>query len=197
MAGGRNNKRGGNPARGKDEPAVKRRTTLVNEQESTPLEKRTIEQDEARSTPMLTTAEVLINMGNRQPVVVPQKVVSGGGGARSRKSSAQGMRTKDWFEACQNSGRLDHAGILAADVNGYVRKTLFPKLKFIMSERQMNFSKEKGSFCMLICTGMGLCVEDEDVMVSWWEAHKMTVGYILNQKRADVSSAVKLCFQRK
>lgn len=144
----------------------------------------------------MATAEVLINMGSRrvvQPTTAAVAVVE----ATSRRHARTGMNTKEWFEACQQNGRVDHAGILDADVNGYVRNKLFRKLKFVMSEQQMNYSREKGSFCLTICEGVGVCVENEAIMVSWWEAYKKSVVVIMNQKRADVTSAVKTCFQSK
>ena len=196
MPAGGSRKRGGAAGREKDAPPAKRTTQMViASRNSSPLVNTQHAAMASSVTPTLATAEVLINMSTKRVVPSTEAVVREV--QKTNNNTAQGKRTKEWFEECQKNGRFDHAGILAADVNGYVRKTLFPKLKFIMSERQMNYSKEKGSFCMTICTGMGLSVENEEVMVSWWEAHKTTVSYILNQKRADVASAVKVCFQSK
>ena len=104
--------------------------------------------------------------------------------------------SKKWIAACQKSGRMGSSEILARDLNQYVRYDLFPKLKFIMSKNQMHFIKAEGSFCSTICSAMGL-VGDDDVTVSWWEAHKDTILAILKSKCADVTAGIKRAFVRK
>ena len=65
-----------------------------------------------------------------------------------------------------------------------------------MSEKQMNYSREKGSFCLMICGAMGL-VGDDEVTVSWWEEYKDTILVVLNNKRGDVTAALKRAFLSK
>lgn len=98
--------------------------------------------------------------------------------------------------ACQKSGRLGCSEILKYDLRQYVRYQLFSKLKFIMNEKQMNYSRDKGSFCMMICSALGFG-GDDDVAVGWWEEYKDKVLVALNNKRADVTAAMKRTFLSK
>ena len=86
--------------------------------------------------------------------------------------------------------------ILAWDLNQYMCYDLFPKLTFIMSKNQMHFTRTEPNFCLTICHTMGL-VGDDDVIVSWWEAHKDTILAISNSKRTDVTAGIKRAFLRK
>lgn len=103
--------------------------------------------------------------------------------------------SKTWFEACQRNGRMDNEEMLNKDIGSYVRYELFPKLKFIMNSKQLNYSSEKSSICGLICHAMGLV--DEKTSVSWWERYKDMIADVLNAKRADVTGALKRVFLRK
>jgi hypothetical protein len=103
--------------------------------------------------------------------------------------------SKTWFEACQRNGRMDNETMLTKDISTYVRYELFPKLKFIMNSKQLNYSSEEKSICGLICTAMGLV--DEKAAVSWWERYKDMIADVLNAKRADVTGAIKRAFLRK
>ena len=104
-------------------------------------------------------------------------------------------QSKAFFEACQRNGRLDSEGILQKDIRAYVRYELFPKLKFIMNDRQLEYSPERNTICGLICEQMGL--EDPKAAVSWWERYKDMIADVLNAKRADVTGAIKRAFLRK
>lgn len=103
--------------------------------------------------------------------------------------------SKTWFEACQRNGRMDNEAMLAKDIGAYVRYELFPKLKFIMNSKQLNYSSDKTSICGLICKAMGLL--EEKAAVSWWERYKDMIADVLNAKRADVTGALKRAFLRK
>jgi hypothetical protein len=103
--------------------------------------------------------------------------------------------SKTWFEACQRNGRMDNEEMLTKDIGSYVRYELFPKLKFIMNSKQLNYSSDKSSICGLICHAMGLV--DEKTSVSWWERYKDMIADILNAKRADATGAMKRVFLRK
>jgi hypothetical protein len=59
--------------------------------------------------------------------------------------------SKTWFEACQCNGRMDNDDIMMTDITNYVWNTLFPGLKFIMADAQMEYSNDKHSLCYLIC----------------------------------------------
>jgi hypothetical protein len=68
-----------------------------------------------------------------------------------------------------------------------------------MSEKQLYYSHtEQGSFCVLICGAMGL-LSDDDVAISWWEEYKAGYhpGGPVNNKRADVTAAIKRAFLSK
>jgi hypothetical protein len=69
---------------------------------------------------------------------------------------------------------------------------LFPKSKFIMNNKQLNYSSEKDSICFKICRSMGLVEDMADV--SWWERYKDMIADVLNPKRADVSGGLKHAF---
>ena len=103
--------------------------------------------------------------------------------------------SKTWFEACQRNGRMDNEEMLTKDIGSYVRYELFPKLKFIMNSKQLNYSSDKSSICGLICHAMGLV--DEKASVSWWERYKDMIADVLNAKRADATGALKRVFLRK
>jgi hypothetical protein len=103
--------------------------------------------------------------------------------------------SKTWFEACQRNGRLDNEVMLAKDINVYVRYELFPKLKFIMNNNQLNYSTERNTICGLICADMGM--DEPKAAVSWWETYKSMIADVLNAKRADVTGALKRVFLRK
>ena len=88
--------------------------------------------------------------------------------------------------------------LLDRDIQQYVRYELFPKLKFITSDKQMNNSKAQDSICGFISAAFGMhkAVNDE-VAISWWENHKKKILFVLNQKRADVTMGVKRAFMSK
>jgi hypothetical protein len=102
---------------------------------------------------------------------------------------------KVWFEACQNSGRLTNKALLEKDISTYVRYTLFPDLKFIMSDNQLHYSTDPSTLSRIICKAMGMV--EPTVAVTWWEAYKDMIADVLNAKRADVTGALKKVFMRK
>jgi hypothetical protein len=102
---------------------------------------------------------------------------------------------KVWFDACQNSGRLTNKALLEKDNSTYVRYTLFPDLKFIMSDNQLHFSTDPSTLSRIICKAMGMV--EPTVAVTWWEAYKDMIADVLNAKRADVTGALKKVFMRK
>ena len=83
---------------------------------------------------------------------------------------------------------------MMADISNYVRNDLFPSLKFIMSDKQLQYSPDTSSLCTLICVAMGL--HDPTAAVTWWERYKNMIAYVLNSKRADVTGALKRSFMR-
>ena len=56
----------------------------------------------------------------------------------------------------------------------------------------MHFTRMECSFVQAF-VGHGL-VGDDDVTVSWWEAHKDTILKIIYSKRADVTAGIKQAF---
>jgi hypothetical protein len=105
------------------------------------------------------------------------------------------MNVKAWFEACQNSGRLNNTAMLHKDISSYVRYDLFPNLKFIMAKTQMEYSTDPTTLCAIICSAMGMA--DPSTAVTWWEHWKDMIADVLNAKRADVTGAIKKVFVRK
>lgn len=132
---------------------------------------------------------VTTNPASRLPSLVTVQQPPGGSEVNPEHES------KTWFEACQRNGRMDNQAMLAKDISTYVRYELFPKLKFIMNSKQLNYSSEQTSICGLICTAMGLV--DAKAAVSWWERYKDMIADVLNAKRADVTGALKRAFLRK
>ena len=57
--------------------------------------------------------------------------------------------------------------LLAKDVPAYVWYKLFPKLKFLMNDRQLDYLPKHTTIGGLICDQMGL--EDPKAAVAWWE----------------------------
>jgi hypothetical protein len=104
-------------------------------------------------------------------------------------------QSRTWFEACQRNGRMDNEAMLAREIGSYVRYELFPKLKFIMSKRQLEYSGERNTICGLICSDLGLV--DQQAAVPWWERYKDMIADVLNAKRADVTGSLKRAFLRK
>lgn len=106
-----------------------------------------------------------------------------------------GLNVKAWFEACQNSGRLNNTAMLHKDISSYVRYDLFPNLKFIMAKTQMEYSTDPTTLCAIICSAMGM--KEPTTAVTWWEHWKNMIVDVLNAKRADVTGAIKKVFVRK
>ena len=103
-------------------------------------------------------------------------------------------QSKTWFELCQRHGRMDNEEMMMTDISNYVRNDLFSSLKFIMSDKQLQYSPDTNSLCTLICVAMGL--HDPTAAVTWWERYKNMIAYVLNAKRADVTGALKRAFMR-
>jgi hypothetical protein len=99
---------------------------------------------------------------------------------------------KAWFEACQNSGRLNNTAMLHKDISSYVCYDLFPNLKFIMAKTQLEYSNDPTTLCAIICSAMGML--DPSTAVSWWEHWKNMIADVLNAKQADVTGAIKKMF---
>lgn len=125
----------------------------------------------------------------------PPSVVNVGSVAVSTTLSSDDHQSKLFFEACQRNGRMANEVMLSKDLSSYVRYELFPRLKFIMSNSQLNFSSEKTTICGLICADMGLL--EPKAAVEWWEKYKGMIADVLNAKRADVTGAIKRVFMRK
>jgi hypothetical protein len=104
-------------------------------------------------------------------------------------------QSKTWFEACQRRGRMDNEDIMMKDISTYVRYELFPKLKFVMNNKQLSYSLESTSLCNRICMDMGMV--DPKMAMLWWERYKDLVADVLNAKRADVTGALKRSFLSK
>ena len=129
-----------------------------------------------------------------QPLSRPPSVVAVSPAPETNMGNGD-HESKTWFEACQRNGRMDNDAMLTKDISAYVRYDLFHKLKFIMNNKQLNYSSEPTSICGQICIAMGLLEEKE--AVSWWERYKEMIADVLNAKRADVTGALKRAFLRK
>ena len=75
--------------------------------------------------------------------------------------------------------KLGGEAILASDLIVYVRNDLFPKLKFVMNNRQLMFATESNTICYQICKDMGL---REEKKTQWWEMYKTKIVQTLNSK---------------
>ena len=100
-----------------------------------------------------------------------------------------------FFEDCQRYGRIDREELLVKDITGYVRKDLFPKLKFIMNDRLLVYSMNPNSICSIICQEMGL--KDPNTQLAYWERFKGMIGNVLNMKCNDVTGSIKRAFMSK
>jgi len=84
----------------------------------------------------------------------------------------------EWYETCCQYGKRGGASLLS-DVTMYVRTELFPKLKFIMSPHQLQYSSEETSICYQICCGIGVV---DNQRSRGWEAYKSKILETLNTK---------------
>ena len=100
----------------------------------------------------------------------------------------------DWFETCRKKNRLGNDSMHDVDLITYVRNELFPKLKFVMDARQLMFSSSNNTICYQICRDMKV---KEIRSVAWWELYKNKIVQTLNNKRADVTAAMKRVFMSK
>ena len=105
-----------------------------------------------------------------------------------------GTSDADWYDQCRKKGLRGSDAMLECDLVVYVRAELFPKLKFIMDPRQLVYSTAKTSICLQICKDMGL---KDSRAAQWWELYKNKINSTLNQKRADVTSAIRRTFLSK
>lgn len=80
------------------------------------------------------------------------------------------------------------------DLVGYVRHELFPKWKFFMNRKQLEFSNQPDTVCYQICKGMHVF---DTYAVKWWEECHDKILDTLNSKRADVTAAIKKGYFRK
>jgi hypothetical protein len=133
--------------------------------------------------------------GTPQPMVDLPRYVNMESTPVASVTGEQGHESKLWFETCQRSGRMDNDEALVKDISQYVRNELFPKLKFIMSKKQLNYASNGTTLCSLICKDFGML--DDTTAVAWWERFKGMMADVLNAKRADVTGALKRVFVRK
>lgn len=103
-------------------------------------------------------------------------------------------QSSEWYESIRLKGLRSKDSMQALDLVAYVRQDLFPKLKFIMDERQLLYTDDKKTICQKIMDDMGVI---ETRRQSWWELYKNTILRRLNSKRADVTSAIKRRFVSK
>lgn len=129
------------------------------------------------------------------PTPPPSVVNAGSTVTMSTTTLGDEHQSKLFFEACQRNGRMENEVMLAKDLSSYVRYELFPRLKFIMSNAQLNFATKKNTICGLICADMGLV--EVKASAAWWESYKNMIADVLNAKRADVTGAIKRVFMRK
>ena len=95
----------------------------------------------------------------------------------------------DWFEACHKKSCLGYEYSLHdMDLLTYVHNELFPKLKFFMDAHQLMFLSMKDTMCYQICRDMKV---KEICSAAWWELYKTKIVQTLNNKRADVTMAMK------
>jgi hypothetical protein len=115
---------------------------------------------------------------------------------REQPSTTGGSDTQssEWYESIRLKGLRSKDSMQALDLVAYVRQDLFPKLKFIMDERQLLYTEDKKTICQKIMDDMGVI---ETRRQSWWELYKNTILKRLNSKRADVTSAIKRRFVSK
>jgi hypothetical protein len=156
---------------------------------TTPVESFVIQQPVTTLSPNVSSQ---FNMKTAQPTV-PNEVVVNPDEARSVTTS-ETLTSGDFYEELRKKGRMGSASMLDCDLVSYVRNDLFPKLKFVMDKRQLQFSTEKDSICFQICSDLGLTGPRAS---AWWEIYKNKLVSKLNSKRADISAAIKRVFMSK
>jgi hypothetical protein len=112
------------------------------------------------------------------------------------QQSTTGSETQssDWYDQIRRKGLTSKDSMLAMDLINYVRADLFPKLKFFMDKKQLDYSEDKRTICQQIIADMGV---KEGPAASWWECYKNKIYKTLNSKRADVTQAIKRQFLSK
>ena len=155
----------------------------------TPVESFVIQQPVTTSSQNVPTQ---FNTKTAQPTV-PNEVVVNPDEARSVTTS-ETLTSGDFYEELRKKGRMGSASMLDCDLVSYVRNDLFPKLKFVMDKRQLQFSNEKDSICFQICSDLGLTGPRAS---AWWEIYKNKLVSKLNSKRADISAGIKRAFMSK
>jgi hypothetical protein len=84
--------------------------------------------------PSTTSRRFVVGGGPPTRVLLPVVAVN----TTASVVTAQGdTNVKVWFEACQNSGRLNNTAMLHKDISSYVRYDLFPNLKFMFGNQKI------------------------------------------------------------
>ena len=73
-----------------------------------------------------------------------------------------------------------------------VKTDLFHKIVFILSPTMIEFSSDTLSLCQYVCNNLGIPKRDQK---QFWSNYSKHVEKKLNQKRADVSNAMKKTFK--
>ena len=94
------------------------------------------------------------------------------------------------WSAMQPTTYFDHEKMLRA-LDHFIKNEIFHKIVFILSPSFIAFSRESQSLCQVVCLHLNIPSHEQE---SFWMINARYVEKTLNQKRSDVSNAMKKSF---
>jgi hypothetical protein len=125
---------------------------------------------------------------------VPKEVDCLGTGATESSMVSSELPCREWFHKIQEKTTGGSIKIYEADLVEYVRNQLFRSWKFFTHKKQLTFADEKGTICQFILSAMNV---KEKYKMTWWNNYSIKILKTLNEKRSDVTSAIKKAFMGK
>ena len=119
---------------------------------------------------------------------LPNKITS----AFVSESVTDVSQSNKWLATQPNTSFKYGSTMKSLDV--FVKTELFHMIVFILSPAVIGFSRDPQSLCQIVCNELNVAPNDQD---SFWMMYAREVEYKLNQKRSDVSNAIKSTFQGK
>lgn len=77
------------------------------------------------------------------------------------------------------------------EIDMFVKKVLFKKLKFITNPSEMQFSQNKKSLCQFSCTHLNIAEENRRLFWTHWNRR---IEQTLSRRRSDINTGMKLAF---
>ncbi len=130
-------------------------------------------------TPNKSTSKAGINNAwDGNSPVTPNSSVSGSAASASDA----------WIQCEKNAKTAEER---QADLQRFVRTTLFKNLKMITNEQMMFYQSEPKTFCQETCKAMHVKPEFKQ---HWWNSNVKVIAKAINGRRSDVTQAMKKAF---